>query len=76
MNKIEKWFFKRVIARDVIQGYSHAKNIEALYLMVREACESEFTEDNAPTMDVFLRERFEATQYTPNVELRGAHEKR
>lgn len=63
MNGFEKWFMKRVIKSAVTQGYSHAKNIEALYLMVREACESEFTEDNAPTMDAFLRERFETTQW-------------
>ena len=72
MTTFEIWFVKRTIAKEVIQGYDHARNIEALYALIREVCEEEFTEDNAPTMDVFLRERFEATQYTPNVELTGA----
>ncbi len=54
-----------MIAKDVTQGYEHARNIEALYALIREACEEEFTEDNAPTMDAFLRERFDATQHTP-----------
>lgn len=62
MNTFENWLVKRVIAKEVIQGYDHARNIEALYILIREACEKEFTEDNAPTMDAFLRERFEATQ--------------
>ncbi len=64
MNAFEKWFVKRTIAKEVIQGPDHARNIEALYAMIREACEEEFTEDNAPTMDAFLLERFEAAQYT------------
>lgn len=62
MNTFARWLFKRLVAREVIQGYDHARNIEYLYAMIREKCEEEFTEDNAPTMDSFLRERFEATQ--------------
>lgn len=71
MNTLENWFVKRTMAKEVIQGWDHARKIEALYALIREVCEEEFTEDNAPTMDAFLRERFEATQYTPNVKVRG-----
>lgn len=67
MNTLENWLVKRTMAKEVVQGWDHARKIEALYALVREVCEEEFTEDNAPTMDAFLRERFEATQYTPNV---------
>lgn len=61
MTKFEQWFIKRVIAREVIQGFDHDKRIENLYEMIRLACEKQFNEDNAPTMDSFLRERFETT---------------
>jgi len=61
MTKFEQWFIKRVIAREVIQGHNHCINIENLYEMIRVACEKEFNEDNAMTMDEFLRERFEVT---------------
>lgn len=65
MNMFEKWFVRRVIAKEVIQGPDHPRNIKNLYAMVREACVKEFNEDNSPTMDAFLRERFEATQDLP-----------
>ena len=61
MTKLERWVMNRVIAREVIQGFNHDKRIENLYQMIRDACIKEFYEDNAMTMDKFLRERFEAT---------------
>ena len=63
MNKFENWFLKRIIKREVQQGYTHDLMIMALYSMIRQACVEEFTEDNAPTMDAFLSELFERTQY-------------
>lgn len=66
MNKFENWFVKRTMAKEVVQGGDHARKIKELYALIREVCEEEFTEDNAPTMDAFLRERFEETQYAPN----------
>ena len=62
MNQFEKWLVNNIIKREVVQGHNHARNIEELYLMIRVACEAEFTEDNVPTMDAFLLERFEVTQ--------------
>lgn len=62
MTKFERWYLKRIIAREVVQGPLHAKNIQNLYSMIREACEKEFYEDNIPTMDFFLLELFDATQ--------------
>lgn len=64
MTRLEYWFFKRILDNEVLQGFNHANNIKALYAMIRKACEDEFTEDNAPTLDVFLRELFEETQVT------------
>ena len=62
MTKFEKWFIKRVIRKEVKQSAVHALNIRSLYSMIREACNSEFTEDNDPTLNSFLKEQFERTQ--------------
>ena len=63
MNIFERWFLQRIFAKQVRQGFLHSKNIAELYTMIRTACENEFTEDNARTMDVFLQERFQSTQF-------------
>ena len=65
MNTIERWFLKRIIAKQVMQDL-HDKNIQELYQLIHNASIEEFTEDNFITIDVFLRELFEATQYSPN----------
>ena len=63
MNKLEKWWMLRIIAREVRQDYNHDKKHEALYQMIRDAHRAEFTEDNVMTADACLREWFERTQY-------------
>ena len=63
MTIFESILIKRVFAKEFVQGPNHKRNIEYIYRLVREACENEFTEDNAHTLDAFLRECFEATQY-------------
>lgn len=62
MNRLEKWFFKRILRKEVRQSYDHGRRISELYGLVRQACEQEFFEDNAPTMDANLRIWFEASQ--------------
>lgn len=62
MTLFEQWFIKRIFAREVIQG-DHQQRICNLYKMLREAAMNEFTEDNQPTLDDFLRECFESTQW-------------
>ena len=57
MNKVEQWFLKRVIKREVTQGFHHAQNITNLYSMIINAARNEFTEDNKPTLDAFLQDR-------------------
>jgi len=59
MNKFEEWFLKRIIKREVRQGYDHAQKITNLYTMIRVAAEQEFTEDNVVTMNSYLTEWFE-----------------
>ena len=59
MTRFEKWFIKRVIEREVMQGYDHDKKITNLYRMINHACRTEFCEDNKPTLDSFLTEQFE-----------------
>lgn len=65
LGRIESWVFKRILRKQVTQGYDHDKRISNIYAMVREACEQEFYEDNAPTLDANLREWFERAQKTP-----------
>lgn len=59
MNKFEEWFLRRVIRKEVRQGYDHAQKITNLYTMIRVAAEQEFTEDNVVTMNSYLTEWFE-----------------
>ena len=59
MNKFEEWFLRRVIRKEVRQGYDHAQKITNLYTMIRIAAEQEFTEDNVVTMNSYLTEWFE-----------------
>lgn len=61
MTRFERWFLKRIIAKEVTQGFNHSERISNLYGMIREACEKEFYEDNRATMDDQLREWFERT---------------
>lgn len=59
MNSIERFFLKRLIKKEVRQGYTHRLKIEILYLEIRDAVRSEFTEDNIPTSNAFLTDAFE-----------------
>ena len=62
MNTIERWFLKRIIKKEVTQGYDHQKNITNLYRMIREEVQEEFIEDNVPTINCVLAECFNETQ--------------
>jgi len=68
VNILEKWLMRRIIMREVKQGYCHKLRVRMMYAQIREACEAEFTEDNAPTLDAFLLELFESTQYSHSEE--------
>lgn len=61
-DRLIKHIIKEYVAKQVRQGPFHAKNITKMYQVIRDACEKEFTEDNDPTLDGFLLERFELTQ--------------
>ncbi len=63
MNSFERWFIKRVIAKEVRQGH-HDARVEGLYGLIREAATAEFTEDNAATIDAYLSDRFRAKRIT------------
>ena len=62
MNKIELWILKRIIKKEISQNITHKNNIINLYQIIRNAIESEFTEDNYITTDNFLLECFTETQ--------------
>lgn len=59
MTKLKEWFLKRIIEKQVIQGYDHDKKIINLYRMIYNACREEFYEDNTVTLNLFLTECFE-----------------
>jgi DICT domain-containing protein len=60
MSPFERWFVRRVFAKEVRQGADHPQRLTALYRMITDAVRAEFTEDNEPTIEDFCRERFEA----------------
>ena len=51
-----RWLLRRICRKLVVQGPEHAGRIAEYYRIMREAAESEFTEDNHPTLTAFLRE--------------------
>ena len=51
---------KRLTKRIVVQGPDHETNIIQYFNIMVEASNTEFSEDNRPTQDAFLRECFEA----------------
>ena len=63
MNSFDKWLLKGILRRTIIQGPDHHKWIRELYFMIRDACKNEFYEDNEVTMDDYLNEWFQQTQY-------------
>ena len=68
MNLYFKYLIKKALDSRCVQGYSHEVRIREIYALIREVCVEEFPEDNAPTMDAFLRELFESTQHSPKNE--------
>jgi hypothetical protein len=54
MTNLERRRLKRICKRIVVQGYDHKDNVTEYYRMMQEAVESEFTEDNKPTLNGFL----------------------
>ena len=68
MTKFQEWMLGRIFRQEVRQGYDHDARIRTLYAKIRNAARKEFCEDNAPTLDSFLREQFELTQWDPKVE--------
>jgi hypothetical protein len=65
MNKFERWFLKRILKKEVCQGFDHDLRIQALYKMIRNAAAQEFNEDNKATLDSTLQEWFERSKFTP-----------
>jgi len=62
ISKFDRWMLKRIFKKIVVQGFDHQSNIEETYKLLRQEAEKIFTEDNAPTLDCFMNECFEASQ--------------
>lgn len=55
MNFIEKWLLIKLLKRIVRQG-NHRRRIIDFYRLLVFAARREFTEDNKPTLDGFLKD--------------------
>lgn len=62
MNRVFLWALKRLCRCIVKQNSTHKHNIVIYYRALWEAAESEFTEDNRPTLEAFMAECFEAAK--------------
>lgn len=66
MNKFERWLFKRLLRKQLVQG-NHINKLRQIHVDIRDIWKETFYEDNAPTIDWTLREVFEGTQHSPIV---------
>ncbi len=55
-NFLEKWFLRKIIKKTVTQGWSHRLRIIEFYRLLIDGARLEFSEDNKPTLDMFLRD--------------------
>lgn len=62
LSRFEKWIIRRIFKRAVIQSFCHKGNITEIYGIMHDECELQYKEDNAPTLDAFLHECFDASQ--------------
>ncbi len=58
MTRFERCMLKRIAKRLVVQGPDHKHNICEYYNIMAKAADLEFTEDNRPTLNAFLRSCF------------------
>ena len=59
MNKVTRAVLKHLCKQLVKQGPEHKNNITEYFAIMRQAAQTEFTEDNKPTLDAFLKECYE-----------------
>jgi len=55
LSRLERWYLSRLCRRLVHQG-SHRVRITLFYRFLREAAETEFTEDGTISLNMFLAE--------------------
>lgn len=59
MNRFERWMFRRILKKEIRQGFAHDKKITELYREINDECRRTFYEDNVYTRNEYLREWFE-----------------
>jgi hypothetical protein len=62
MNKLHIWLLRKIFGAAFIQGPEHKKNLIRIYSLIREAMDSEFTEDGQMSLDSFCQEAFNESQ--------------
>jgi hypothetical protein len=60
MNTFERWYMKRIIKKEIVQGKWHFARTEAMMTMIIDAWRTEFNEDNLPTTKAILHECLES----------------
>jgi len=63
ITKFQIWLLKKIAKRITIQSHMHKENIITYYKIMYDAARSEFTEDNKPTLDGFLKECHQISLY-------------
>jgi hypothetical protein len=61
MGRFDTWLLRRILRKEVRQGYDHPVRITGLYAMINAAVRQEFREDNWTTGTAYMREWFEAS---------------
>ena len=60
MNRFQRWYMKRIIKKEIVQGQWHFARTEAMMTMIIEAWRKEFNEDNLQTTKAILHECLES----------------
>ena len=60
MNRFQRWYMKRIIKKEIVQGHWHFARTEAMMTMIIDAWQKEFYEDNLPTTKAILHECLES----------------
>lgn len=60
MNTFQRWYMKRIIKKEIVQGHWHFARTEAMMTMIIDAWRKEFNEDNLPTTKAILHECLES----------------
>lgn len=65
MNRIERWWLRRLLARELRDDFGYRERVARLYRLIREAAEQQFPLETPPALSSFLACQFETSQKWP-----------